>query len=83
MIEQSVDRAAAVIWNLAEDHQETWQDAPTWKWYLGLVEEVAELGLALLGLHKHRDGPNTDTVDWELRQIGSIALNWIRKRDES
>jgi hypothetical protein len=75
-----VDRAAAMIYNCAEDHRDTWRDKPDRFWYLGLLEEVAELGLALLGWHKH-PYPDDDTVDWELRQIGSIAMNWIRKRD--
>jgi hypothetical protein len=76
----TADRAAATIYNCAEDHRDVWQDRPDWFWYLGLLEEVAELGLALLGWHRHPH-PDFDTVDWELRQVGSIAMNWIRKRD--
>lgn len=71
-----VDKAAALIWNYGEDHKETRQEENEKHWFFGLLEEVAELGLALLGHHKH---PGTDTVEHELCQVGSIALNWLRK----
>lgn len=60
---------------LADQHRDTWRERGDLKWYLGLLEEVLELGLCLLGLH---EGP----VDWELLQIAAIALNWLDKGDE-
>ena len=74
-----MDKAAAIIWNLAEDHREMWQECDNRYWFFGLFEEIIELGLALLGWHKHYH-PDFDTVEWELIQISSIALNWLRKR---
>lgn len=84
MNDNSVDEVAARIWNLAENHRQTWRDKEEWQWYLGLLEEVAELGLALAGWHKDENlAMRDDGIEWELRQIGSIAMNWIRHRDES
>jgi len=76
----TVDRAAGLIWNFAEEHRETWQDKGKWHWYFGLVEEVLELGLALLGIHKHNRWERPDeTVQHKLAQVGSIAINWLRR----
>jgi len=47
------------VLELAERHKYTWRDKPEWYWYVGLLEEVCELGLALMGLHRH-------VPDWEL-----------------
>ena len=58
---------------LKEQHEDTWRDRPQWYWMLGLLEEVIELGLSLMGLH---EGP----VEWELLQIAAICLNWIEYR---
>lgn len=60
---------------LRRQHRQTWRHRPEWRWYLGLWEEVIELGLALLKLH-------SDSPDWELRQIGAIAINWQEMRNE-
>ena len=49
-------------------------DDPEWRWCMRLLEEVGELVLALLGLHKH-------SPDLELRQIASIAMNWLEVRE--
>ena len=77
------DESQAKIWNLAEEHRQTWRDKGKWYWYLGLLEEVAELGLALAGLHKNKHlSLRDDDVEWELRQIGAIALNWVRFRND-
>lgn len=80
LAEQSVDEAAAMIWNNAEFHRDTWRDASDWHWLRGLLEEVAELCLALAGLHRHWMTTRADTIEWELRQIGGIVLNWLRRR---
>jgi len=55
-------------------HSQTWRDRGQLKWTLGLLEEVAELLLALVGLHHH-------SPDWELRQIATIAMNWLERRE--
>ena len=49
-------------------------DDPEWRWCVRLLEEVCELVLALLGLHRH-------SPDLELRQIAAIAMNWLEVRD--
>lgn len=77
----TVDRAAALIWNCAETHRHTCRDRSEWFWFRGLVSEVKELALALLRVHRHPGREWLDVVDWELRQIGSIAMNWIRIRE--
>jgi hypothetical protein len=61
------------IADLKLEHERTWRDRPDWYWCLGLLEEVVELILSLIGLHRHKP-------DYELRQISSIAANWIDKR---
>jgi len=70
------DRALWELRQMADQHKETWQDRSCWVWLGGLLEECLELGLALLGLHNKHDDP----IAWELAQIGSIALNWLRHR---
>ena len=60
---------------LKEYHKHTWRDKPQWYWMLRLLEEVVELGLSLVGLHR---GPPA----WELYQIASICLNWIEYRGD-
>jgi hypothetical protein len=54
-------------------HQQTWRDKPDWSWFAGLIGEVWELALSLIGLHKH-------PPEVELRQISAIAMNWLEKR---
>jgi len=74
-----MDKATAMIWNNAEGHLNTWQKESPRRWWWGLVEEVVELGLALIGRHRH--GISTeDVIEHELVQIGGIVLNWLRKR---
>ena len=58
---------------LKQEHKQTWRDRPDWYWCLGLLEEVGELILSLIGLHRH-------SPEYELRQISTIAANWIDKR---
>lgn len=59
----------ALVQQLVDGHADTWQDKPDWFWFLSLLEEVGELGMALLGLHEH-------APEFELAQIASIAINW-------
>jgi len=59
---------------LKRQHTNTWRNHGQVKWTLGLLEEVAELLLALVGLHHH-------SPDWELRQIATIAMNWLERRE--
>lgn len=61
---------------LRDEHRQTWRSEGDLHWALGLLEEVAELLLALVGLH---EGP----ADWELCQIASIAINWMEKMEET
>ena len=57
----------------ADRHREYWQGKDDSFWLKRLVEEVEELDGVLAGIHD-------DTVEHELRQIGSICINWLRKR---
>ena len=52
----------------------TWREENDSYWLAGLVEEIGELAEALL-----EDDPSN--ADHELRQIASIALNWLDKRE--
>lgn len=58
---------------LKNKHSATWQDRSEQYWLMGLLEEVVELIGSLLGLHR---GP----VEWELKQIAAICMNWIELR---
>jgi hypothetical protein len=66
---------ALSVFALKQTHLETWRDRSQLKWTLGLLEEVVELLLSLVGLHKGPPG-------WELQQIASIAMNWLEVRAE-
>ena len=57
--------------SLVEQHASTWSDKTQLYWFVSLIEECIELGLALIGLHEHDPG-------FELAQIASIAINWRR-----
>lgn len=65
----------AAVMTLANRHycEGTWRDQPDARWLAGMVEEVGELASALEGRHEHEP-------DMELRQIASIALNWLARR---
>lgn len=60
---------------LTEMHANTWVDKPQWFWFISLLEEIWELGWALLGLHK-------DPPELELAQIAGIVINWRRHRTQ-
>jgi len=62
------------VLELKRQHNSTWRGRSQLKWAFGLLEEVMELLLALVGLHK-------DSADWELRQIATIAMNWLERRE--
>lgn len=65
----------ASVMKLANHHYcvGTWQGESEDHWLAGLAEEVLELTAALGGKHEH-------SPDVELRQIASIALNWLNMR---
>ncbi len=65
---ENIEELAAIHWKRKALHTR-----PDWRWYLGLLEEVIELGLSLLGLHHH-------TPESEMCQIASICGNWMWKR---
>lgn len=71
----SVKRYAEII-NLVSEHASLhihrWQAEDNHYWLKRLHTEVSELDLALDGQHK-------DTIEHELVQIASIAINWLRK----
>lgn len=60
----------------ADANNARWRDRDEHYWFARLTQEVGELGSSLVG--DHRDPP-----EWELIQIASIAVNWLRMREES
>jgi len=74
-LERSHQSTEKAIRTLKDQHRQTWRDRGQLKWAFGLLEEVAELILSLLGLHK-------DPPEWELQQIAAIAWNWLEMRRE-
>jgi len=67
-----VDPFGPVI-DLYEKHRQTWADEDEWYWLTRLQEEAGELASAICGR-------GSDPIDLELREIASIALNWLRRR---
>lgn len=67
-----LERVGPVL-ELMRLHDETWKMEITEYWYARLVEEVGELGSALVGAHD-------DSPVWELMQVATIALNFLRRR---
>lgn len=61
------------VLELRNKHSQTWRGQPDLYWFARLVQEVGELGSALVGDHD-------DSPEWELKQIASICLNWLEKR---
>jgi hypothetical protein len=58
---------------LKEAHRTTWRGKDQHYWFARLVQEVGELGSALVGDHHH-------SPDEELAEIISICLNWQEMR---
>ena len=63
-----------LVLELKHGHRHTWRRKSGLYWLLKLLEEVVELSLALVGLHKH-------TPEHELAQIATIAMNWLELRE--
>jgi len=57
----------------ADEYADKWRDRDDAYWLQRLMQEVGELASALAGDHP-------DSPEHELEQIGSIAINWLRKR---
>ena len=66
-------REAEVI-QMKRAHEGVWKDKSTFEWFMGLMEEVAELADALLKVH---EGP----VSHELAQIAAICINFSELLD--
>jgi len=54
-------------------HRLTWRDRDDNYWFARLVQEVGELGSALVGDHEH-------PPELELTQIAAICLNWLDRK---
>jgi len=61
------------VFELTEQHKETWRGDPESVWLEGLKEEIEELSQSLEGNHNH-------SPEHELRQIAAICLNWLDMR---
>jgi NTP pyrophosphatase (non-canonical NTP hydrolase) len=62
---------------LRSANSKTWRDEPEFYWLSRLLEEVGELAMALNDRHERNLPPD---VDLELREIASIAINWLEMR---
>ena len=58
------------VLTLMLDNRERWRDRDNNYWMARLTQEVGELASSLIGDHD-------DPPEHELRQIASIALNWL------
>lgn len=56
-------------------HRNHWREKSDWYWFWRILQEIVELFLSLLKLHK-------DTPDWEILQIATIGINWLEKREQ-
>jgi hypothetical protein len=66
----------AEVMALAIEHTGTWREEPESYWLAQLHEEMSELTLVL---HGKQEGP----LEWELRQIAAICINWLDMRREA
>lgn len=64
------------VLTLKKTYENFWRNEPDRYWFWKLLQEVVELGLSLLGLHRHHP-------EKELAQIASICMNWIDKNDST
>ena len=62
------------VLDLKYEHRLTWRKRSEVYWLWRLACEFGELALALVGMHKH-------SPEWKLRQIASIAMNWLENRE--
>jgi hypothetical protein len=61
----------APVLELMRHHDKTWHELDEVRWLAGLVEEVGELAASMMDKHD-------DPIAWEMMQIASIALNYLR-----
>jgi len=66
----AVTEVEKVVLELKRQYSGYAWDQGNGRWLYRLVEEVVELALALLHLHRH-------SASLELQQIASIAMNWL------
>lgn len=64
---------ARTVGDMAKKHRHRWLDRADDYWLCRLMQEVGELASVIAGDHP-------DTIEHELTQIGSIAVNWLRLR---
>jgi hypothetical protein len=57
-------------------YKNAWRNMSDGYWFARLMQESGELGSSLVGDHE-------DLPEHELRQIASIAINWLAKRHEA
>jgi hypothetical protein len=69
----AVDGELREVLALAAEHAHRWVDRDGAYWCQRLMQEVGELASALAGDHD-------DSPEHELRQVASIAINWLRLR---
>lgn len=57
-------------------YKDQWRDMPESYWLMRLMQELGELASSLANDHE-------DSPDHELKQIASIALNWLEMRNKT
>lgn len=67
-------RTTMSVQEFVEHYKNKWQDESDEFWLDRLNAEFEELAMALAGAHEH-------TPELELKEIASIAINWLRKRN--
>ena len=71
---RALTHAGFEMCKLAKRCDGLWRDRDDSYWLMRLVQEVGELASSLACDHD-------DTPEHELKQIGSIAINWLAKRE--
>lgn len=61
-----------IVMQMKTRYANQWQDKDDGYWFTRLVQEVGEAGSVLANDHD-------DTLEHELCQIASIAMNWLEK----
>ena len=64
---------------LQAQHSNTWRDMPEVYWLGRLIQEVSEIAVSLVGEGEHANA-TVHSVDFELKQVASICINWLEMR---
>ena len=71
----------ADVMSLVATCDSTWHDMPEVYWLGRLMQEVSDVAVAMAGEGEHA-APSLHSVDFELKQIASICINWLEMRQD-